>query len=116
MVDLTLIPIRIRNIRKSMRLSQEGFAKACGMTQAQVSAYEIGKAYPTLESALKICAAARVSITSLIEDRDAHITPLRRATEEEMALWVIEKIGLDKPALDRVRGMLIGLDYTSSRL
>lgn len=115
MVDITLIPIRIRNIRKSMGLSQESFAKACGMTQAQVSAYEIGKAYPTLESALKICAAARVSITSLIEDRDAHIVPLRRATEEEMALWVIEKIGLPRPALDRVKSVLIEMDYTSKR-
>lgn len=90
-----------------MKLSQEDFAKACGMTQSQVSAYEIGKAYPTLESALKMCAAARVSITSLIEDSDTRTIPLRKATDEEMALWVVEKIGVPKVELDHVRDILI---------
>lgn len=112
MVDITLIPTRIKNIRKSMGLSQEAFAKACEMTQAQISAYEVGKAYPTLESALKICAAARVSITSLIEDSDACIVPVRRATKEEMAIWLMEEIGTPPVAVERIKDVLYKRDYT----
>lgn len=108
--DLSLIAPRIKKIRHSMGMSQFEFAKACHMTQAQISAYETGRAYPTLESALKICTVARVSITALIDDTDAIDLPLRKPTRPEMALWVIEEIGVRGPLLDQVRVLLLGRD------
>lgn len=45
----------LKNIRKSKAISQQGLAKAVGVTRQTIHAVEASKSDPSLELALKIC-------------------------------------------------------------
>lgn len=104
--NLTLLPVKIKSLRESAGYSQVELAKICGMTQAQISAYEIGKSFPNLESAIAMANAFGTTVAALIGETEPFRAPPRPATKSEMALWVIESIGLDGFKLDHVRRIL----------
>lgn len=82
-----------------------------GQTQAQISSYELGRTMPNLESAQKVAAALGISLQDLIGEKEPATAPPRPASKVEMALWVIEAIGIDGFKLDRVRTVLLDRPY-----
>ncbi|OBA05152.1 transcriptional regulator [Paenibacillus polymyxa] len=55
----------IRNVRKSMKLSQEGLANKCGVTRQTINAIENNKYDPTLALAFKISIHLNTQIDKL---------------------------------------------------
>lgn len=60
----------LRVLRASRRLSQGVLAQDAGVTQALVSAIELGKANPTLASLERIAQVLKVDLSELFLDRD----------------------------------------------
>lgn len=56
----------IRNLRKSMGYSQEKFARILGISQAAVSAWEIGAREPEFGTLLEVSRTFRVPVSSLL--------------------------------------------------
>lgn len=104
--DLSFLPGRIKRLRESKKIPQFELARMCGLTQAQISAYEIGRSFPGLESTVKLAEAFGTTVSDLLGEKDPATAPARPATKSEMALWVIESIGLDGFKLDHVRRIL----------
>ena len=84
---------RLKSIRKSMSMSQMEFAKAAGISQAAIAAYEIGKKCPSVISAMKIAKAFGLSLDTLccmpsfVDDRLKEIDEImEKLTEEKMEL------------------------------
>ncbi|KZE71442.1 MULTISPECIES: helix-turn-helix transcriptional regulator [Paenibacillus] len=55
----------IRNVRKSMKLSQEGLANKCGVTRQTINAIENNKYDPTLALAFKLSIHLNTQIDKL---------------------------------------------------
>lgn len=66
---------------------------------------------PNLESAQKVAAALGISLQNFIGEKEPSTSPPRPATKIEMALWVIEAIGIDGFKLDKVRTVLLDRPY-----
>lgn len=60
----------LRVLRASRRLSQNVLAEEAGVTQALVSAIELGKANPTLASLERIAQVLKVDMSELFLDRE----------------------------------------------
>ncbi len=103
---LEYLPQRIKNLRESSGLGQSDLAKMAGITQAQVSNYEVGKQFPGLETAAKLAAAFGITVAELIGETDPKPAAPRPASKEEMALWVIEAVGISQVRLDQIRRIL----------
>ena len=52
---------RIKHLRDTLGLTQEEFAKACGLSQKQISYYETGIKTPTLKTLKKIVRAFHIN-------------------------------------------------------
>lgn len=63
--------IRLKELRKSLKMSQAEFASAIGMVQQQYSRYEQGEREPQLKHIRRICKTFNVSSDWLlgIDDR-----------------------------------------------
>ncbi|MDP1512626.1 helix-turn-helix transcriptional regulator [Paenibacillus sp. CMAA1739] len=55
----------IRNVRKNMKLSQEGLANKCGVTRQTINAIENNKYDPTLALAFKLSIHLNTQIDKL---------------------------------------------------
>lgn len=104
--DLTHIPARIKNLRESAGIPQFELARMCDLTQAQISAYERGTSFPGLESSVRLAAALGVTVSDLIGEKEPLPAPPRPATKSEMAIWILEAIGLDVLKLNHVKRIL----------
>ncbi len=60
----------LRVLRATRRLSQNLLAEVAGVTQALVSAIELGKANPTLASLERIAQVFKVDMSELFLDRE----------------------------------------------
>lgn len=60
----------LRVLRATRRLSQNVLAEEAGVTQALVSAIELGKANPTLASLERIAQVLKVDLSELFLDRE----------------------------------------------
>ncbi len=60
----------LRVLRATRRLSQNVLAQEAGVTQALVSAIELGKANPTLASLERIAQVLKVDMSQLFLDRE----------------------------------------------
>jgi transcriptional regulator with XRE-family HTH domain len=60
----------LRVLRATRRLSQNVLAEEAGVTQALVSAIELGKANPTLASLERIALVLKVDLSELFLDRE----------------------------------------------
>lgn len=109
--QLSAIPLRLKLIREKMGASQSQFAQMSGHSQAQVSSWELGKTFPGLESLIKLAAAAGTTISEIIGEEMPATAPPRPATEIEMALWIIHKVGINGFKLDRVKEVLLEKPY-----
>ncbi len=102
------IPYRLKRLRESSKLTQGELAKMCGMSQAQLSAYELGKHLPNLESLDLLAKALGTTIAAIIDEKEPSLAPPRKPDKDEMALWVLESIGVAGFKLDGVRRILGG--------
>ena len=59
---------KIRKIRKEKGLTQKQLGKLCGIYEANIRKYELGKQNPKIETVAKIAAALKVSVLDLRED------------------------------------------------
>jgi len=57
---------KLKDLRKSHGLNQKQVAEKLGITSATVSAYELGKKYPSLDILIKICTIFDVSSDFLL--------------------------------------------------
>lgn len=58
----------IRKIRKEKGLTQKQLGELCGMKEANVRKYELGKANPKIETVSRIASALGVNIVDLMEE------------------------------------------------
>jgi transcriptional regulator with XRE-family HTH domain len=104
---LEVLPERIKRLRESKGLPQFELARMCGLTQAQISAYEIGRSFPGLESTIKLAHAFGTTVAELIGESEPKTAPPRPPSKHEMALWVIESLGIDGFRLETIRRLLL---------
>jgi len=104
--DLTHIPKRIKLLREAAKMPQHELARMAGLTQAQISAYEVGRAFPGLESTIKLAQVLGVSVSDLLGETAPKTAPPRPPTRAEMALWVLEAMQFARPVIERVRLVL----------
>lgn len=109
--SLAELPRRIKKLREGAALSQGDLARMTGLTQAQISAYEVGRSFPGLESALALSAALGTTAAELIGQDVPRVAPPRPASKSEMAIWLLEAIGIDGFPLERCRSVLIDKVY-----
>jgi transcriptional regulator with XRE-family HTH domain len=105
------IPGRIKRLREEAKFSQSDLARMTNLTQAQISAYEVGRSLPGLESAVALSAALGTTVAELIGQASPRVAPPRPATKSEMACWLLEAIGIDGFPLERCRQVLIDKVY-----
>lgn len=110
-INLADLPGRLKRLRESAGYSQADFARMAGITQGQVSNYEVGRAFPGLESTIAMAGALGTTVAALLDESEPVRAPPRPATRNEMALWIIEAIGIDGFALDRIRSVLLDRDH-----
>jgi transcriptional regulator with XRE-family HTH domain len=60
---------RVRELRRSLKMSQRDLAEEAELRQALISEIERGEANPTLDSLLKIAIALDVSLIALFNSR-----------------------------------------------
>ncbi|MBD5460967.1 MAG: helix-turn-helix transcriptional regulator [Lachnospiraceae bacterium] len=58
----------IKKIRKEKRLTQKQLGKKCGIDEANIRKYELGKQNPKIETIQKIAMALGVAWSTLLED------------------------------------------------
>lgn len=61
---------RIKQARKEKKLTQKALGKACGIDEANIRKYELGKANPKMETVEKIAEALGVPTVSLLGFED----------------------------------------------
>lgn len=108
---LETLPQRLKNLRETSGMNQGELARVAGITQAQVSNYEVGKQFPGLETAMRLASAFGITVADLIGEKEPATAPPRPPTRNEMALWVIEAIGIEGFQLDRIREVLRDRPY-----
>lgn len=100
------LPRKLKKLRESAGLGQSDLARMAGVTQAQISNYEIGKQFPGVETTVRLAAALGITLADLIEQENPAFAPPRPARKEEMALWILEEIGISQVRLDQMRAIL----------
>ena len=68
--DAKEIGKRLRNLRKSLQLSQDEFAKKCNIPQSTYSHYEIGYKMITTLNLYSICKTYHVSMDTLLSEEN----------------------------------------------
>jgi transcriptional regulator with XRE-family HTH domain len=97
---------RLKQLRKSLDMSQREFANFTGIRQASIPGYERGTATPQLDTVLSISQKCNVSIDWLLgtSDTKSEANPIK--TYKDVAIRIIELINADmspdKFSLDRV--------------
>lgn len=67
-IDYTALGARIRNARKSKRITQEQLGEVCSLSAAHIGHIERGTRIPSLETIFRIAEALDISIDSLVFD------------------------------------------------
>ena len=88
-VDMENIGIRVKQLRKDMKLTQEQFAAATGYTNIQIHLVESGKVNPSDKFLRRVCETFDVSFewmkTGTGEVKDKQITQL----DERLVSWLL---------------------------
>ena len=85
---------RIRKRRQDMKLTQEGLAKALGVTSQHISAIEQNKRAPSLTSLAKLAEELGVSIDYIVTGKEGIITDTIPAIKADKKLKIEEKKAL----------------------
>ena len=64
----------LKKIRKTKKISQVALSVKLGVSQETISAYENGKAYPSIDTLLKLCDVFNVSADYLLDRTDVKLT------------------------------------------
>jgi transcriptional regulator with XRE-family HTH domain len=92
-----LIGLRLKELRKKRRFSQEEVAALANITAKHVSSIELGKENPTLETFLKLAAVFKVELWELLnyghelsrKDLQAKlISIIKRSKDDELRLFL----------------------------
>lgn len=75
-------------------MSQIRLADISGMSQSQISNYELDRSEPGLDNLHRLAAAFGMSIAALIGDETPQYAPPRAPTPEEMAARIFDALGL----------------------
>lgn len=88
-------------------LTQQALSDACGINRAQIAAYLTARSSPNLDNLAALALALGVPSDSLLGIKPLPLPPKPRApTSAEMAMWVIQSIGVDDLAVERIRKLL----------
>ncbi len=92
---------KIRKYRQERELTQKALGKLCGMQEANVRKYELGKANPKQETLLKIARALGVHLRDLVDssiweeyDRE-HPAQVESVVRFEAVLLYLRKMGFE---------------------
>ncbi|MEA4987310.1 MAG: helix-turn-helix transcriptional regulator [Anaerovorax sp.] len=102
----------LKKIRLEKKMNQLNLGMKVGVDQVSISAYEIGKSYPSIHTLLKLCNLFHVSCDFLLDLTDTR-TPVNElvinnfTTEELEFLELFRRIPQCKK--ERALGILIGL-------
>ncbi len=69
-LDKKYLGLKIKNARKTAKLSQEELAEKVGMTEKNISNIERGLQYPSLENFVKILELLNISLKEFGIDKD----------------------------------------------
>lgn len=111
-IKKTQLPIRIREVRMKMGLSQKEFAEQAGLTQGQISHMELGKNFPGLETMIDICSACGLTLAEFIDETPPNLRPPAPPTRAQKAIWILQEMQFTRPVIDRIRIVLSGYDGT----
>lgn len=100
------LPRKLKKLRESANLGQNDLARMAGVTQAQISNYESGKQFPGVETAVRLAAALGLTLAEFVEQENPRCAAPRPASKEEMALWILEAIGISQVRMDQMRQIL----------
>jgi transcriptional regulator with XRE-family HTH domain len=81
--------LRIKELRESKRMNQQGMSFVCNVSQAMISKYELGQAEPDIQTLITIAQYFSVSVDYLIGVSDDKM-PINTATmsgEEKELLY-----------------------------
>lgn len=101
-----LIPYRIKSLRKKCGYSQGELARLSDCTQGQISHFENGRAFPGLETAVRLATAFGLTLGEFLAEKEPICAPPRPARDEEMVLWIAEKVGISQVRIDQMRMVL----------
>ena len=99
-------------IRTEKNMNQLNLAMKVGVDQVTISSYELGKAYPSVDTLYKLCNVFHVSADFLLDRTDVR-TPVNElvidnfSKEELELLSIFRKLPPSKK--ERAIGMLLGL-------
>lgn len=99
---------RIKSIRKKLRMTQEQFCRDVdGASSSAISTYEVGDAYPPIETLIRIAKAGEKSIDWMLFGCEMPNTS-RDITEEELRLLQLFRMASkdDKNVILRVANAL----------
>ena len=100
-------------LRTEKGLSQVNIATKIGVAQETVSGYEIGRAYPSVETLIKLCDLFQVSSDFLL-DRTSIRTPADRLMVETLTTQELELLEafrkLNSAKKERAIGMVSALE------
>ncbi len=97
--------LKIRDVRKAQKLTQEDLAAAIGTSQSNVSEIEKGKHNPTLETLSKIADALKVPVADLFDQggRDNTVSRFLSAYDKLDAAEKLKIVELAELMADRRR-------------
>lgn len=102
--------VRIAQIRKQMKLSQEDFGELVNMSRRTIAAWEAGDRTPSFSTLSFLASKLDVSIDYLLGRSDEAIKKQPAAESSELLEDIITRLrGLPDPALSRVSVFLEGL-------
>ena len=81
---MVLIGKRIKELRNKYKLTQTELAEQVGVTKSTIAAYENDSRQPSYEVLIKMAAVFRVSIDSLLLDRQGSILEVSHLNKEQL--------------------------------
>lgn len=103
------LPYKLRRLREAAGLNQLQAAKLARTHQAQISGWELGKNYPTLESMLLLAEAYGTTVAEILNQEHPKVAPPRPPSKVEMAIWIMAEIGIPPNKIEFVRGVIGGI-------
>lgn len=100
-------------IRKEKGISQVALSVKLGISQETISAYENGKAYPSVDTLLKLCDIFNVSADFLLDRTDIRLT-INDFCDKNLSPDELELVDnfrkLSYPKKNRALGLVIGMN------
>ena len=99
-------------IRKQKGMSQVALSTKLGVAQETISAYENGKAYPSVDTLLNMCEIFNVSSDYLLDRTDIKLT-IRDFCDKNLSPEELELVNnfrkLSYPKKNRALGLIMGM-------